>query len=707
MSKAFIFGIGGKAQGGGEENDFAGLVDGTLTSFTMPEGKTSIAAYKFYQAGSLVNVELKNCEVIGNYAFYACRSIENLTIPNSVKSIGEYAFYQISWKSESPFELNLSNECSIGKYAFYNTPITHLSGTIGIIGDQAFCGCSSLAIVNINCKGVEEYAFNGLNALTSLKLNVNGAIKRCSFSNLYNVSVFEISPQSNINELGENVFAFLGGSRPNPEANIFNLDFRNSTFERIFSYSFSGTSSSNKNQYMKIIFPNTVLAIYGYAFRYSDHCNFYFLPNTPPTLYATTSWSNATNYNIFVPYNKVNAYRTATNWTAQSVYIKGFTEEETFTEGQELPLYNTEGYELTWYSDPTCTTQVTTVTNPNAMYYCVAGTEKVANIIKSITTTDCNVIISDGIKTYSAGEGVRTGTILTIAAVPTTAGWVPYIFKVNDVDFMSGDTFTMNEDLIITAVYYDGENIPVNPIFAENSWAIIRQKFREGTASQFWNVGDTKPVTLSDGRTYNIRIADMQSDRYALANGSGGSKGVLEFVECLNLNGTTGFSINPSQVTDNGITAYTAGGWASCTMKNTTLDVALWEMLPDDLKSAISEIKLTEYSYSSPSPRESTNKLFLPAETEIFVSAHNSAEGLQTDCVKYNQFDYYKAITTPDGNDCPERVKYAVDTTTARYWWLRSPLNGSSSDFCYIHSNGYYFRQNTITNGGTSPIFAI
>ena len=219
-----------------------------------------------------------------------------------------------------------------------------------------------------------------------------------------------------------------------------------------------------------------------------------------------------------------------------------------------------------------------------------------------------------------------TGTVVTITTAATESGFVPYLLQANNQDFTSGDTFTINEDLNITAIYWDGENAPMQPVFGDNSWVLIRKAFRDGLAATLWAVGDQKEVTLGDGNTYHIRIADMQSGRYNLTNGSGTTKGVLEFVECLSVN----YVINSLQVTDGNVNSYTAGGWAMCKMKNTSLDVTVLGWLPDDMKNAISEITLNEYSYSAPSPRESTNKLFLPAETEIFMSRHNSGEGSQT-----------------------------------------------------------------------------
>ena len=452
---------------------------------------------------------------------------------------------------------------------------------------------------------------------------------------------------------------------------------------------------------MQFTFPNTVKSIDGYAFAYADNCDFYFASSTPPTLSATTVWSNITNSKIFVPYGSVNAYKTATNWTTQASNIIGYVGAGVLPVGSELPTLGADGYALTWFSDKACTISATTVEDADTTYYCTIGTEKIGYGVKNVTTLSCNVTISDGTKTYREGDGILTGTVVTITTAATESGFVPYLLQVNGEDFTSGGTFTVNEDLNITAIYWDGENIPLQPVFGDNSWAMIRQAFRKGLASGLWAVGDQKEVTLGDGNTYHVRIADMQSGRYNLTDGSGTTNGVLEFVECL----PTGYAINSSQVTDGDVTAYTAGGWAMCQMKNTTLDVTVWGWLPDDMKNAISEITLNEYSYSSPSPRESTNKLFLPAETEIFMSRHNSGEGSQTGCIKYDRFDYYASATTD--SSLPLRQKYRLGQTSTTYWWLRSPRAGDSGYFCSVATDGSYDYNGAANSYGVAPCFAI
>lgn len=567
------------------------------------------------------------------------------------------------------------------------------------LGTYALNDCNSLTDIDAEFTAVGDGAFRDCTRLSTIKMKVNGSIGQYAFGSVYNANTVEISPDSVITSLGNNCFAGFGSTRENPETNIIVFDFRKSTFPTIPQYAFGYSSTNYKNRYVKITFPITVSKIEQYAFRYSDNCEYYFTSETPPTLSATTSWNNATNYKIFVPFSSINAYKTASNWTAQTDYIKGYAPAGTFSVGYTLPELNVEGYALTWYSDKACTTQVTTVTDANVELYCLAGDEKVGYGIKSISAYNCTVSVTDSNgKSYVAGEGVRTSTVLTITGTPTIEGDVPYMFKVNGADFESGSSITVSDDISVTAIYWDGVNLPINPTFADNHWTIIFSAFRAGTASGIWNVGDTKPFTSKSGKNYTLRIADMTAGRYNLADGSGTTNGVLEFVELYNLNGTTVWKMNTTSKEG----YLTGGGYAMSDMANIYLH-QIFDDLPDDLQAAISEITLNEYSFTSPSPRSGNHKLFLPAETEMFDARHNSSEGNQAGCPKYTQFGYYV-----ENNTNAARTKYYVGGTTSNYgYWLRSPIFSNTSGFCTVSSSGSYEVRNASYTSGVAVCFAI
>ena len=99
---------------------------------------------------------------IGDWAFYECRSLTSVEIPNSVTSIGERAFsYCVSLTSiEIP-----NSVTSIGNSAFnYCSSLTsvEIPNSVTSIGDWAFSDCSSLTSVEIpnSVTSIGNWAFS-------------------------------------------------------------------------------------------------------------------------------------------------------------------------------------------------------------------------------------------------------------------------------------------------------------------------------------------------------------------------------------------------------------------------------------------------------------------------------------------------------------------------------------------------------------------
>ena len=228
--------------------------------------------------------------------------------------------------------------------------------------------------------------------------------------------------------------------------------------------------------------------------------------------------------------------------------------------------------------------------------------------------------------------------------------------------------------------------------FDKTSWSDIRNIVLSGKASDYWKVGDTKTITSKSGRIYNIRLTDLQTNRYTYSDGSGSSKAVFEFVECYALNNESLWPMNV--IVTNG------GGWAESKMRTETIPIILAD-LPDDMVEAMSQVKVLSGTGdgSTSGTSSSDNKLFLPAEIEIFSRAQYSI-GLEESPL--GQFDYYKANNTDSA-----RIKNRPGESMALGYWVRSPRKDNFGDFMCINNHGAIQTRQSDNRTCISPIFTI
>lgn len=254
-----------------------------------------IGDYSFKSANKLVldSMEYPNLTRIGKMAFGFCKFTLNKAILPSCKKIEESAFYGCS--SMALTSLELPNCTSIGNNAFYGcTSMTLTSLELPLctsIGEGAFRGCSSMALTSLDlpqCTSISGYAFSGCPLLSEITLqNVTTvgvqAFRGTGISKIKLPSVQRMAASSNY----DGIFSFC--------KNLVLVDLgENCTSIGADSFGrFVGTSGKNITLICRA--------------------------SIPPTLggaIINKNWVNATIGEIYVPDESVEAYKTATNWSA-------------------------------------------------------------------------------------------------------------------------------------------------------------------------------------------------------------------------------------------------------------------------------------------------------------------------------------------------------------------------------------------------------
>ena len=148
----------------------------SLTKINIPNSVTNIGYEAFSDCRSLTNINIPNgVTYIGYNAFSDCRSLTNINIPNGVTNIGDYAFYDC----ESLTNMNIPNSVTtIGEGAFSNchsfTSI-NIPNSVTTIGKYAFCCCHSLTSINIpnSVTTIEKGAFQHCDKIpTEIKYDI-------------------------------------------------------------------------------------------------------------------------------------------------------------------------------------------------------------------------------------------------------------------------------------------------------------------------------------------------------------------------------------------------------------------------------------------------------------------------------------------------------------------------------------------------------
>ena len=248
----------------------------------------------------------------------------------------------------------------------------------------------------------------------------------------------------------------------------------------------------------------------------------------------------------------------------------------------------------------------------------------------------------------------------------------------------------------------------ISSVLNENSWDTIKWASKHNVGQNYWAVGDCKEITMagkvSDGLTltnYSAWVYIIGFNHNSEKEGNGitfqGFKATDKGTPvCLTDSGydnskTSGTWFNMNNSSTN------SGGWQASLMRKNVMPL-IKSAFPADLQAVIkSSTIFTTQGNGNGACTATEDEVFLLAEYEVF-GTHKYSSSQEPNYLK--QYAYYST-----GNS---KVKYLHNaTSTAAYWWERSPYSGYSDTFCLVFANGSANGSNATISRGVSPAFKV
>ena len=265
----------------------------------------------------------------------------------------------------------------------------------------------------------------------------------------------------------------------------------------------------------------------------------------------------------------------------------------------------------------------------------------------------------------------------------------------------------------------------VYPTLNKNTWETIKDISDAGQGANYWSVGDRKAVTLN-GTVGKLSLSNVTTYAFIIgfnhnASVEGSNRIHFQLAKTALSGGTDVCFCDSQYGPDSGWSSPGAGyfvmnasntnsgGWKSSQMRTNICGTSLSSysgtiiaVIPAALRAVLKSVtKYTDNtgggSSAASNVTATTDYFFLLSEFEVFGSISH-ANGNEKN--KQAQYAYYSA-----GNS---KIKYKHNgTSTAAYWWLRSPLASFPYAFVYVVAGGTVGDTGASYSLGFAPGFCV
>lgn len=253
-----------------------------------------------------------------------------------------------------------------------------------------------------------------------------------------------------------------------------------------------------------------------------------------------------------------------------------------------------------------------------------------------------------------------------------------------------------------------------------NSWATIKAVSDAGQGDNYWDVGDTKAITIN-GNVGNTNFSNLSINVYIIGFNHNSARegnnrihfkiGKIGGTQVALVDSQYGSGVSSSGYFSMNTSNTNTGGWANSYHRRTLLgntgtptsppSNSLLAALPADLRAVMKAVT----KYSDNTGGGSNTASYVTSTTDyLFELAEFEYHGARTyaNSAEQNyqqQYAYYQA-----GNS---KIHYKHNATgTAAYVWCRSVSAGYTDSFCLVYTNGSAGSDDARHSWGVAPGFA-